>query len=51
MGVILTSITRIDAIAAGGGWDLEGGGELKNVGRRRRNLGTRKQNEGASICM
>jgi hypothetical protein len=37
---------RMDASAVGGEWDLEGGGELKNEGRRRRSLGARKQNEG-----
>jgi hypothetical protein len=37
----------MDAIAMGGGWDLEGGGELKNEGRRQRSLGARKQNVGA----
>jgi hypothetical protein len=37
----------MDTIAVGGGWDLEGGGELKNDERRQRNLGARKQNEGA----
>jgi hypothetical protein len=37
----------MDAIATGDGWDLEGGGELKNEGRRRINLGARKKNEGA----
>jgi hypothetical protein len=33
---------RMDAIAAGGGWDLEGDRELKNEGRRQRSLGARK---------
>jgi hypothetical protein len=33
---------RMDAIAVGAGWDLEGGRELKNEGRRQRSLGARK---------
>jgi hypothetical protein len=39
-------VGKMHAIATGGGWDLEGGGEFKNEGRRLRNLGARKQNEG-----
>jgi hypothetical protein len=35
----------MDANATDGGWDLEGGGELKNKERRQRSLGERKQNE------
>jgi hypothetical protein len=38
---------RMDAIAVGYGWDLEGGGELKNKGRGWRSLDARKQNERA----
>jgi hypothetical protein len=37
---------RMGAIATSDGWDLEGGRELKNEGRKRRSLGARKQSEG-----
>jgi hypothetical protein len=33
---------RMDAITMGGVWDLEGGRELKNKGRRPISLGARK---------
>jgi hypothetical protein len=33
---------RTDAIAVGGGWNLDGVGELKNEGGRQRSLGARK---------
>jgi hypothetical protein len=42
---------RMDANATNGGWDLEGGGELKNKERRQRSLGARKQNEEVRICL